>query len=164
MKFAFTEASMEEASRRLSLIDNPKVLEFGMGNSTVWLAGKTTNLISVDHSITWVDNLEKRINSQVSLVFHRLPYHSIADYFPDESFDAVIVDGRNRVKCIEATKRIVKRGGFILLDDAQRRGRPQDLNLLNQVADYREAYAILSDWDLITTQENDKMTNIWVRQ
>ncbi len=41
--------------------------------------------------------------------------------FPDEHFDFIIVDGRERVSCLLNAEPKLKPGGFLLLDNAERR-------------------------------------------
>ena len=48
-------------------------------------------------------------------------YVSSIDKFPDEYFDTIIVDGRARQSCIRQSIPKVKRGGVILLDNAERK-------------------------------------------
>lgn len=47
-------------------------------------------------------------------------YASMADRFPDASFDLVSIDGRSRPACFQHGWTKVKPGGFLMLDDAQR--------------------------------------------
>ena len=47
-------------------------------------------------------------------------YVQAIDQYPDESLDLVMVDGRSRVACIHHSVTKVKRGGFLILDDAAR--------------------------------------------
>ncbi len=44
---------------------------------------------------------------------------SIEDY-PDEYFDLVLIDGRSRVSCLFHAQNKVKKGGWIVLDNAER--------------------------------------------
>lgn len=60
-------------------------------------------------------------------------YVKSIDPFPDESFDLVIVDGRVRPSCIFHAKNKLKKGGFLLLDDSERK-------------DYLEAIDLLKNW------------------
>jgi hypothetical protein len=50
--------------------------------------------------------------------FHR--YVSQIDEFPDEAFDIVFIDGRARPSCIKHSVPKVRRGGLLVLDNADR--------------------------------------------
>lgn len=47
-------------------------------------------------------------------------YASGADDFPDGHFDVVLIDGRARPSCFKHAKSKVRRGGFLVLDNAER--------------------------------------------
>lgn len=47
-------------------------------------------------------------------------YACLIDQFPDASFDIVLIDGRARPSCFMHSFRKVKRGGYIILDNAER--------------------------------------------
>lgn len=57
---------------------------------------------------------------------------SIEEY-PDESFDLVLVDGRHRSFCIPHAIPKVRPGGYLMLDNSDRRG-------------YRDAISLMSDF------------------
>lgn len=45
-------------------------------------------------------------------------YASSIDIYPDDYFDIILIDGRARPACFKHAKNKVKKGGFIILDDA----------------------------------------------
>jgi hypothetical protein len=47
-------------------------------------------------------------------------YVSYIDQFPDHSFDIVMIDGRARTSCIKHAAAKVKKGGWFILDNAER--------------------------------------------
>ena len=125
IKPTITEDAVVYLESLLNIISNAKVLEFGSGGSTIWLAQYTNQVVSVEHNLEWFEivtfSLEKKnLRDHVDYYLLPMPYASICDRFPDEYFDLIIVDGRNRMRCLNAAIRVLKRGGTILLDDAQR--------------------------------------------
>ena len=48
-------------------------------------------------------------------------YSSNIDQFADDFFDLIVVDGRNRNSCIKHALSKIKKGGYILLDNAERK-------------------------------------------
>jgi hypothetical protein len=49
-----------------------------------------------------------------------LKYASSIDDFPDEHFDVILIDGRARPSCFKHSEQKLKRGGFLILDNAER--------------------------------------------
>ncbi len=143
-----------------------KVLEWGTGASTLWLAERVGELFSVEHDLDWYERVKEQINTaqfqNVNLNYRppqerdksydwqanwshfsalesapRKPqfkeYFQIADSFPDEHFDCVIIDGRERVCCALHAIPKLKRGGYLILDDSM---RPK----------YQQIWELLSEW------------------
>ena len=120
-----------------------KILEFGMGSSTLWFAKRTKSLVSVEHNTQWFDDIGNMLRDDpscnpVDLIFHKQPYYGICEQFDNETFDLVLVDGRNRRGCIKNSIRTLKRGGILMLDNAE---RPY----------YQKALALLKNWKAVKT-------------
>ncbi|MDE5069857.1 MAG: glycosyltransferase family 2 protein, partial [Trichodesmium sp. St4_bin8_1] len=130
-----------------------KVLEFGSGASTIWLSKLTQNLTSIEHDARWFQEVKNQIQLQknchpVDIQLLARPYHKICEKFAEESFDLIIVDGRDRMKCFEASIKLLKPGGILMLDDAQR-------------GKYKQAQDLLQDWQLTKTVSNPRHTYWW---
>jgi predicted O-methyltransferase YrrM len=107
--------------RRLEQVLTPdaKVLEFGSGNSSLWLAERCGLLVTIDNDPEWHQWLAARLRSEnvkARLRVKRDDYLNVDDY-PDEFFDLVIVDGRWRDLSAERALRKVKPGGYIYIDN-----------------------------------------------
>lgn len=111
---------------------NPNILEFGMGGSTIWVSKRTNKLISVDHDITWLNKVKEIIKTK-NTILHLIPrpYDKFCNNFKDETFDLILIDGRDRVKCIESSIRILKSGGILMLDNSERIRYKSGINLMN---------------------------------
>lgn len=136
------------------------ILEFGMGGSTIWFSQKTKNLTSVEHDPSWFNKVVDYLKTHsecnpVATVLHPRPYNIICNGFLESSFDLILVDGRDRVKCVESCHRLIKPGGILMLDNAERCG-------VND-SDYRPIYTILKDWKLTRTTNKEWDTNWWVK-
>jgi hypothetical protein len=112
-------------------------LEFGSGRSTAWFAGKLGRLVSIEHHSDWYEQVRARLASRkLTNVDYRLVpldhqqseperveypivprYVAVADEFPDESLDLVVVDGHYRTNCIRLCLAKLRPGGFLLVDD-----------------------------------------------
>jgi len=62
---------------------------------------------------------------------HFYDYVTLIDQYPDEHFDLVAVDGRARPSCINHAQSKVKKGGFLLLDNAERDWYQGSMQLLD---------------------------------
>ncbi|NEO52709.1 MAG: hypothetical protein F6K54_06225 [Okeania sp. SIO3B5] len=129
------------------------VLEFGSGGSTIWMSKLTKKLISIEHDTKWYkkvkDNLQQDATcNPVDLRLLSKPYHTVCDKFPQEFFDLIIVDGRDRMKCLEASIKVLKKGGILMVDDAQREK-------------YKPAYDLLKDWLITKTMSKPRDTYWW---
>jgi precorrin-6B methylase 2 len=111
------------------------VFEYGSGSSTEWYSQKVAYVYSVEHDEEWQKNVSQKNIPNAEIVYQNNltdAYHQqVLNY--DFNFDIVIVDGRNRVKClIEATKKI-KDTGVIVLDNSERENYKEGIDfLLNQ--------------------------------
>ena len=116
------------------------VFEWGAGGSTMWLAQRAKYLVCIEHSPEWHERVRDRLieiglDNRVGMRLSSglgLPYVSQID--PFSSFDLIVVDGKFRVQCIERSRSHVKPGGYLVLDDSERRG-------------YQEGVALLRGWD-----------------
>lgn len=157
----FTQEAIKFLENLIQINPNIKVLEFGSGNSTIWLAKKGVNLISIEHDKTWYETVKKSLkdnNLNIDLRFIGGQYYTVCSEFEDNYFDLIIVDGQNRVKCIEECYKKLKPGGVLLLDDAERER-------------YLPVYELLKEWKFFKTVEYnlddkeypEKQTNWWIK-
>ena len=109
------------------LTPESSVFEYGGGGSTLWMAERAGEVVTVEHDPEWADALRARTAGlpNVTLLV-RSAADDYADYvpaiddYPDEHFDVVVVDGRQRVRCFEHALPKVRPGGMLLLDDSER--------------------------------------------
>jgi predicted O-methyltransferase YrrM len=141
-----------------------KVLEFGSGGSTVWFAQRSGSITSVEHSPLWCqmvrDYLAKEQLTNVTLVLKPLPYYSICQELPREYFDLVFVDGRNRKACILYSIPLLKRGGVLMLDDAQ---RPYYALGIDVLKDWQGFSSHQLSADVYGFPHNKRVTRWWIK-
>ena len=115
-----------EVEQFLASRPGARVFEYGSGASTVWLAKRAREVISVEHDRPWFDKFVRQTapHDNVSLM-HR----SIADgptgYVAGieevgGQFDIIVVDGRHRSACLARSVSHLKPGGMVLFDDSGR--------------------------------------------
>jgi hypothetical protein len=125
-------------SERLS----PLVLEFGVGNSTVWLAERCRVVGVESKSSQWLEAVRE------ALIKRNLPGAVL--WRPDEDIitgriDLVILDGGDRVKNGLRHWPMVKPGGAMILDDSERVYKYADL--LIEMAKEPKWFEVEGFWD-----------------
>jgi predicted O-methyltransferase YrrM len=106
------------------LCQNPslKVFEFGAGKSTLWLAERVNYLITIEHDEKWFKKISKMLYDKNYIILKLVPrpYNKAIEEYPNESFDLILIDGRDRLLCAQSAMNKIKIGGYIILDNSER--------------------------------------------
>ncbi len=111
------------------------IFEYGCGASTLWWAARVGRVVAVDHDEAWA----RSIGAQV-------PGHARVEHVPlDDSgayarnatahgilFDVVVIDGRDRVRCVRPAVQALRPSGVIVFDNSDR-------------SEYAEGYRALAE-------------------
>lgn len=110
-----------------TVVSGATVLEYGSGYSTEWLAHHANYLVSIEHNRDWFDRIakalsDKNITCEIDYILADRPYHREHVQSDKGLFDVVIIDGRDRVACLDEVieMNLVKPGGVLFFDDVQR--------------------------------------------
>ncbi|MDO8431610.1 MAG: hypothetical protein Q7S58_04285 [Candidatus Binatus sp.] len=90
-----------------------RVIEFGSGMSTLWLAERCGWLHSIESDPGWYRLVSSRLKQSGSIRYELRgveEYPDVSDY-PDGSIDFALVDGIWRAGCIEQVAPKIRRGG-----------------------------------------------------
>lgn len=98
--------------------------EWGSGKSTLWLARRCAKLVSVEDDSEWFARVRHKVE-RLGVDYCLIPTSAgcdeyagrIAEY-PDGHFDFILVDGSCRDRCVELASRKVRKGGIVVLDNA----------------------------------------------
>lgn len=109
------------------LNEKTRVLEYGAGYSTLWLAQQgVAEVVSLESNSEWYEELKVHLEGypNVTLIFAEDYYEK--NYISDReahSFDIIMIDGIFRPKCLEQAldNKLLAEGGVIAYDDADRR-------------------------------------------
>jgi predicted O-methyltransferase YrrM len=100
-----------------------KILEFGSGMSTIWLAQRCKFIHSIEDSNDWFVEVKRILDNNkitnVQLDLFDAEKYSDLSQIPNNNFDLVIVDGPNipvRSKCLETGLSKLKPSGYLYLD------------------------------------------------
>jgi len=94
------------------------VLEFGSGMSTVYFAQRAKHVVTVENNKLW-ENRVKRM-----LFIHELNnvQHILVEDYDNLNitgeFDIIMIDGRERIKCLKYSLSMLK--GILIFDDCDR--------------------------------------------
>ena len=128
------------------VVRGKQVLEFGSGGSTVWLAQRAERVCSIEHHQGWYREVSAELRRRDVSPDKAFVVHIAADSEADSRYlghqgsysayvkegikkaveqlgvlEVVFVDGRARVACVLDAQARVGVGGWIVLDDAQRK-------------------------------------------
>jgi hypothetical protein len=114
-----------------------KGIEWGAGRSTLWIAPRVAQLISVEESRTWYLRMRHKLRTlnvgNVRLILapegdttqceeceYSADYVGAASDLSPESMDFAVVDGKLRDLCALRAVELLRPGGFLLVDDCNR--------------------------------------------
>ncbi|KAA6336945.1 hypothetical protein EZS27_014936 [termite gut metagenome] len=129
------------------LNSNMSVFEYGAGCSTLYFSRRVKTIYSVENNKEWFESLNKHIEHRIDNVNIRLVegvpaneinsiyssasseytninfenYVKVIDTFPDMLFDIILVDGRARAGCIKHSAAKLKKGGYLIVDNSERK-------------------------------------------
>ena len=126
---------------------NPRVFEFGSGNSTLYFLSRGCFVYSVDHDDDWARKIKGvsdcfGYHDQLNIVRADRPYDGVFEINENTS-DLILIDGRDRVQCLESVLDKLKnvssdRQPIIILDNTER-----------VTGKYSKYIELLSDYNLI---------------
>jgi len=99
-----------------------EIVEHGSGGSTIWFAQRAKRVLSFEHNPLWYKAIVREVpgNAIVFLNSSRNVPPALLDY---EQFDMLQIDGEpieDRKDWINKCLEIVKPGGYVILDNANR--------------------------------------------
>ena len=103
-----------------------RVLEYGGGGSTLWFLDHGLEVVTVEHDDGWAQILQQTASGPSWTLLVRtlddggVAYVDAVDDYPDGHFDLVVVDGRERARCVAAALGKVRPGGMLVVDDVDR--------------------------------------------
>lgn len=140
----WTFEASDEVDRFLADRPGARVLEWGSGASTVWLARRCRRVDSIEHDVAWAESMRRVLPDNV--VLHVVPpvdartrltrdvvgsakrgfegldfaaYVAQARRIPGD-FDLIVIDGRAREACLRAALGRLAPGGTVVLDNVER--------------------------------------------
>jgi predicted O-methyltransferase YrrM len=112
------------AIRHLATIAKPewRVLEHGSGMSTVWWAKHVAHVEAIEANPDWRERVVKKLAKQgttnVNIELRTDDSYADLTAYADRTFDLVVIDGHAREVVASQAARVVKRPGWIYLDNS----------------------------------------------
>jgi hypothetical protein len=99
------------------------VFEYGCGASTLWWAKRTARVISVEHDPAWAAKIAAEAPPNATV--NQVSLEPAGPYVENARahgvrFDVVVIDGRNRVKCVPHAMAALSPGGVVVFDNTDR--------------------------------------------
>lgn len=96
------------------------VLEIGTGSSTIFLAKRVKTVTAVETDADWAKKLKDRQLENVETVLIERDALSKTLGGMERGFDIICIDpAGSRLECAKAVSRLLKPGGFIILDNSE---------------------------------------------
>jgi hypothetical protein len=116
----FTYSCIAFLKERLN--KNMEIFEYGSGNSTLWLASKCKNVTSVEYDRNWYEKIKEIAPKNANILFEKKETINYVKSISttNKKYDAIIIDGRNRGKCMKESINHLKDNGIIILDNSER--------------------------------------------
>lgn len=114
-----------------------EVLEHGSGGSTLWFAEHCKSVIAIEQNPEWRQAVDDQLDPSKGSV---VP--SLGDIIPSQAllkgkFDLLLIDGEpvgDRAKWLQSATNLVKPGGWVVLDNANRPEYAAERSALQQLA------------------------------
>lgn len=117
-----------------------RVIEHGCGGSTLWFAERAKEVLSFDGNKQWRDTINQKLNQSKARVFVSLgEMHELEK----DKFDLLLIDGEpleDRAKWLRAATNLVKPGGWVVLDNANRPDFAEERATLQKIAEHFETF------------------------
>ncbi len=137
------------------------IFEFGSGNSTLYYANRVASVTSVENDRFWFEKITGMMPANVRLFYCELTYGQDYCKYPlktDKQYDVVIVDGRDRINCCINSIAALKKGGVIILDDADRKEYDRAFGVLSE-----NGFKKLDFWGIAPAVNYLKCTTIFYK-
>ncbi len=101
------------------LRESMRVLEFGAGGSTTWLAARTQRVVAVENDPQWAAVVRSFLPANARVVEKTTPGDLVAeDLSGDSAFEVIIVDAlANRIDCAKAGLPFLVDNGVVIWDN-----------------------------------------------
>lgn len=138
------------------------IFEFGSGNSTLFYAKRVKSVVSVENDKGWFDTIKNSMPNNVTLIFEELKSkddrYAKAALITGNKYDVIVVDGRERVKCIYNSLQCLTDSGVLVLDNSDREEYNAGINYLLQ-----SGFKKIDFWGIAPSFAHQTCTTVFYR-
>jgi len=96
------------------------VLEWGVGNSTLYFASRCKRIYSIEHNKEWYAEISSCLPSNANVWLKSEESYSTFPLDLGIKFDVIVIDGIRRGECVETALMLLNEGGLIIFDNSER--------------------------------------------
>ena len=114
------------------LTPDMRVLEHGSGGSTLWLASRVESVVSIEQDQDWVGAVKNQAPQNVQVLM------TLPEF--EQPYDLLLIDGEpleDRKKYLSSAMMLVRSGGIVILDNANRPQYAEERKVLQEYASSR---------------------------
>lgn len=138
------------------------VFEFGSGNSTLFYAKIVELVVAVENDRSWFDTVKSSMPSNVTVIYEELnnknDRYSKAAILTEKKYDMIVVDGRERVKCIFNSLECLTERGVLILDNSDRESYSEGIKFMLE-----KGFKRLDFWGIAPSFAHQTCTTLFYR-
>ena len=136
-----------------------RVFEWGAGFSTIWLASRVQEIVSIEESSAWYEELRPQLPANVSLLC-RPDRDAYVDAIRETTgeFDLIVIDGVHRNECASACLSRLSPNGMVVFDNSDGAEYDPGMTMFNDAGFLR-----IDFWGLIPSYLYKNCTSILFR-
>jgi hypothetical protein len=127
-----------------------KMFEWGCGGSTLYFSNYVSTYRSIEHNIQWYKKILPSIRNNTELyhIDNQKEYTNYINQITNFSdiYDAILIDGRERVRCAIKAKKYLKHDGVLFVHDFFNRPRYDPIfefyELINSIKNTEQTLAV----------------------
>lgn len=95
------------------------VFEFGVGYSTIWWKLNAAFVKGIDSNPKWARAMGAKLIEQEGgeLKHSVIAYNAHIDNYELNQYDCIVIDGDNRLQCLDFCLPYVRKGGYVIVDN-----------------------------------------------
>lgn len=127
-----------------------KMFEWGCGGSTVYFSKYVSFYRSIEHDCKWFNNIVNLVSPNTE-IYHYSDANNYTNYINaisdyDDQYDAILIDGRCRLKCAIKAKTYLKYNGILFVHDYYTRPYyhqiEKEYTLIDSIKDTEQTLAV----------------------
>ena len=108
-----------------------RVLEFGCGNSSLWLSKRVEEVISIENKMIWANHIQTKAPNNLKIITCSCLEEFAATSLKEcGEFNILIIDAGNRMKCAKYSLSALSEDGIVIWDDTERADWPEINNYM----------------------------------